>query len=150
MVSFRKRLRLGGALLSMWLWACGSGSAAAPDPEYQRLARAGTVEPKSELEREILEALPGMEPGEPVEVGDGRAVADREYAAASGRTCRYVTIYAPRDAGASSRLACRQNSAWSFVPEVLAPESPMIESADEQPSAAGPAVRSAEPGGGIQ
>jgi len=47
-------------------------------------------------------------------------VADAPYSAASGKTCRRLTLTPQKPPKASrTRLACRDGDAWGFVPSVF-------------------------------
>ena len=132
-------LRRALALLPLaWLgWACGAGTQA-PDPEYQRLSSAGIEEPQNEFERELLRRLPELAPGEPAAIAGGEVVADRPYAAASGRSCRQLVLTPPGASSTSFRLACLIDGAWALVPDVLAPSSPPAAEAAPEPISRSP------------
>ena len=101
---------------------CGPGPRPPADPAYAELVEPRTERPASDFERALLGALPDLAPEEPATVGGRRVVAGRRYLAASGRTCRELSVDAP--AGDRQRLACIIDGAWAFVPAVLAPDSP--------------------------
>jgi hypothetical protein len=129
-MSFRRQC-LGPVLaaFSALLVACGGSGSHTPDPEYQKLSRANVEQPATAFERELLSVLPELEAGVRVEVAGGQVIAERAYAAASGRSCRSLLI-TPPDAGLSrSRLACLVDGAWAFVPDVIAPAGPADEGA---------------------
>jgi hypothetical protein len=110
------------AVSSALLVACGGSGSHTPDPEYQKLSRANVEQPATAFERELLSVMAELEAGVRVEVAGGQVIAERAYAAASGRTCRRVSIEPPEEPP-GSRLACVVDGAWSFVPQVLAPDS---------------------------
>lgn len=75
------------------------------------------VAPGDELERELLRRLPELPSQQPVSINDATVLAGAPYFAASGRTCRALTI---EGAGPSrSRLACREDGDWFFVPAIF-------------------------------
>jgi hypothetical protein len=71
----------------------------------------------------VLERLNDMPTQKRQTVGNLSVVADPPYAAASGRTCRRVTLTSTAKPQTSTmRLACKDGKAWQFVPSVfLAP-----------------------------
>jgi hypothetical protein len=125
--------------LSSLLLACGGSGSNTPDPEYQKLSQANVEEPATAFERELLARLAELEPGVRVEVAGGAAIAERAYASASGRTCRRVSIEPP-EAAPGSRLACLVDGAWSFVPQVLAPDSLPVEPGEPRSQGPGEAA----------
>jgi len=116
-----KRWRLVVAILPLAAIACSSGNRAKPlDPSYASLVEPATREPSDDVERAILRRLGQLAPNAEESI-DGQVVtAGPPYAAASGRTCRMVTIRPAKQSEPSrSRLACLVDEVWSFVPEVL-------------------------------
>ena len=115
-------------LVSLWLLpailataGCGAGT---PEPDAQAVRDAadtgGTVEPSSAEEQKVLDGLSDLAPGKTHNVGSLRVVADRPYFAASGRTCRRVTMTpGSGKASAATRLACTEGQKWFFVPDVF-------------------------------
>lgn len=83
------------------------------------------IEPANQTEREILQRLPALAPEQPVTIEGAIVSAAAPYHAASGRTCRFLTITGA-DRSSRSRLACREDAAWFFVP-------PIFQSDDSQP-----------------
>jgi hypothetical protein len=83
----------------------------------------GTAEPASPSELKVLAALDELAPGQPRAIGDLSVVADAPYHAASGRTCRGVTLTSTLPPKHSrTRLACKHGQQWQFAPSVfLAP-----------------------------
>lgn len=69
------------------------------------------------LEQDVLRALPSLESGQARPVGNALVVAEPIYTAASGRTCRALSI----GVGGKNvaRLACHSGGTWYFVPDVF-------------------------------
>jgi hypothetical protein len=76
------------------------------------------IAPSSESERALIQQLATLPSGVKRTVGDAVVTADAPYEAASGRTCRQVSISSPRKR--MRRLACSDGKAWFFVPDVFA------------------------------
>ena len=71
-------------------------------------------------EEEVLAALDGAAAGAPILTSGGvSATGDEPYAAASGRSCRWVNISYPAS-GTRRQLACRQEGRWQWVSGVSA------------------------------
>jgi hypothetical protein len=121
---------------------------AQPRAEHAAVSPPSAVAPGDELERELLRRLPELPPEQPVSIQDATVLAGAPYFAASGRTCRALTIqgtaqspaqgtaqspaqgttqspaqHADRSSGAEPRprLACREDGDWFFVPQVFRP-----------------------------
>jgi hypothetical protein len=121
-----------------------------PGPEHAAVSPPSAVAPGDELERELLRRLPELPAEQPVSIDDATVIAQAPYFAASGRTCRALTIRGPgRGPGAAppqassqaspapspatsgdasatasggasrSRLACREDGDWFFVPQIF-------------------------------
>lgn len=69
------------------------------------------------LEQALLRALPSLPSGRPRQIEGATVMAEAAYTAASGRTCRTLSIQA--NGKARSRLACHAEGAWYFVPDVF-------------------------------
>lgn len=106
-------------------FACGP-SAPPQEPGYEAMVASNTSEPKTEVERALLQRLAALESATqpkdtavPVSGGElsvlgTTVVLGSVYDAASGRQCRSITIEAqPR------RLVCRFESDWAFVDDVF-------------------------------
>lgn len=111
-------------VLSALTFGCGGSNeyyAPEPDPYYQRVIEPGQVEPANESEAQLLEQLSEVPVDTPTAIGSCTAVAGASYVAGSGRICRRLAIQCP-DAGAASamRVACTDQTAWFFVPDVFA------------------------------
>jgi hypothetical protein len=108
-------------LLLLLAAACGGATLPPDDPAVlDANDTGGTVAPGNESERQLLAALGQMPAGAEQRIGSMRAVADRPYHAASGRTCRRVTFGASGPQGQSrTRLACSSGKEWFFVPDVF-------------------------------
>ncbi len=115
------RWRLVAATLPLIAVSCSSSHRPEPrDPSYASLVEPGTREPSDDVERAILARLGELEPGAEEHIDGQVVVAGAPYAAASGRTCRTVTIRPSAQAAKpSSRLACLVEDVWAFVPDVL-------------------------------
>lgn len=113
---------------------------APPRAEHAAVSPPSAVAPGDELERELLRRLPELPPEQPISIQNATVLAGAPYYAASGRTCRPLTIQgaeqppgqgaeqspgqgSERSAGTEPRprLACREDGDWFFVPEVFRP-----------------------------
>jgi len=106
------------------LAGCGASQEqpiAAPAP-----VGGGTAEAGSPAEEKVLERLADMPPSKSQRIGELAVLAEAPYTAASGKTCRRVTLTkaaAPRSS--RTRLACSDGEAWQYVPDVfLSPPNP--------------------------
>lgn len=116
---------LACALLALLAPGCTrSHHVAEPGP-----SAPSTIEPADEVEREILQRLPTLTPEQPVTIDGAIVSAAAPYHAASGRTCRSLTI-TNADRSARSRLACREDAAWFFVPQVFRADEPQSRGTD--------------------
>lgn len=88
-----------------------------------------TIEPANEIEREILQRLPALAPEQPVTIEGAMVSAAAPYHAASGRTCRFLTITSA-DRSSRSRLACHEDAAWFFVPSIFQSDDPQPRGTD--------------------
>jgi hypothetical protein len=113
--------------------AAGCAGPRLAGPEHAAVSPPSAVAPGDELERELLRRLPELPAEQPVSIDDATVIARAPYFAASGRTCRALTIQGPGAAspaaspaalgGASrSRLACREDGDWFFVPQIFRSE----------------------------
>ena len=99
---------------------CGSASqnrdAEAPTP----LLGSGKAEAASPAEAKVLEQLERLPVAQARTVDALSVVADAPYAAASGKTCRRLTL-TPLEPPKTSRtrLACKDAGHWGFVPSVF-------------------------------
>jgi hypothetical protein len=71
----------------------------------------------------VLKALVSLPSGKPQQVAGATVVAEPAYVAASGRTCRALSINATNRVDPRHRLACTNGGAWFFVPEVFGLEA---------------------------
>jgi len=93
----------------------GTGTAASDSPSTTEIATA----PQTPDEK-VLAALDGAAAGAPILIGGGvSATGDEPYAAASGRSCRWVNI-SYTGSGTRRQLACRQEGRWQWVSGVSA------------------------------
>ncbi|WP_428265145.1 hypothetical protein [Haliangium sp.] len=93
-----------------------------PPPRNPDLWRPSVSEPVDGAEREILLELPSLAPGQQASIAGRVVVAEAPYPAASARTCREVHISSDAGGPERARLACREDDAWFFVPEVFQPQ----------------------------
>lgn len=75
--------------------------------------------PRSESERALLQQLATLPSGVARRIADATVTAEAPYEAASGRTCRAISVSSPATAKKSRRLACNDGKAWFFVPDVF-------------------------------
>lgn len=101
-----------------------AGCATVRDPWFDRMVETGTVEPTSEVERQVLAQMDELPPDAPVTVAGKQVLAGLAYPAASGRTCRSLRIE-----GSRASLACRADGTaddegapqWFLAPDVFGP-----------------------------
>lgn len=101
--------------LSLVITGCGGG-----EPVVEGPGTGGRVEAGSDDERRILAQADALPAGEKTTVGSLAVVADEPYFAASGRTCRWLTVFTGK-VGGDRRLACKDQRGWFFAPDVLGP-----------------------------
>lgn len=118
------RVRTGRAMLvsavCVVMLGCGSAShnrdAEAPTP----LLGSGKAEAASPAEAKVLEQLERLPVAQARTVDALSVVADAPYAAASGKTCRRLTLTPIEPPKTSrTRLACKDAGHWGFVPSVF-------------------------------
>lgn len=121
-------LRMGRSCIRLAALALAIIGCAKPPLEPRAAADAndvgGTFEPKTELERAVLQALPGLPDNAPKKIAGATVVAEAAYAAASDRTCRALTFSDKADGQATRRLACLSGGHWVFVPDVFGSSAP--------------------------
>lgn len=97
------------------------GCASQPRGEPRDVADANdtgrSLPAQTRLEQDVLRALPSLESGQARPVGNAKVVAEAAYTAASGRTCRALSI-GVRGKNLP-RLACHSGGSWYFVPDVF-------------------------------
>ena len=119
----RGRAHRGLALLAcVGLAGCGAAPVRDEDVFHEPALRPGVVPPASEAERELLSRLASLEPDREVRIGDHVFVPRARYAAASGRACMRIEV-----AGDGARVACEDDGAWVFVPDVFGGDDPFRE-----------------------
>lgn len=115
------------AVLACVLWGAGCGGA--PEPREQDIwhrsqLRPGRVPAETKGEQELLARLGDVPTGEPVTVAGQVFVVDAPYAAASGRTCRSITVRGPEGEGQPEvKLACDGPGGWELVPDPFAQDA---------------------------
>lgn len=111
------------AALLLSLGGTGCGGAETPaerDIWYTSSLRPGHVAPETQGERELLARMGQVPANEPVTFGGQTFVVDEPYFAASGRQCRSVTVRpTPEAERVEVKLACEDDTAWVFVPDVF-------------------------------
>jgi hypothetical protein len=96
---------------------CGSQPSAEPRDVADATDTGRALPAHTRLEQALLRALPTLPSGQPRQIAGSTIVAEAPYTAASGRTCRPVSI---QENGKSlARLACQRDGAWYFVPDVF-------------------------------
>lgn len=73
---------------------------------------------RNDAERDVLRALPSLPSGTERNVSGITVTAEPAYVAASGKTCRALTLGSGQKSPVS-RLACSEGQAWFFVPGVF-------------------------------
>jgi hypothetical protein len=109
--------------LTYWLALASCGCASAPGAEARDLADANdtgsALGARSTSEAVVLTAVSSLPSGQPRQMAGTTVIAEPAYAAASGRTCRALSLNPTRPGKASHRLACTTGGAWFFVPDVF-------------------------------
>ncbi|HSC87639.1 MAG TPA: hypothetical protein VLC09_10230 [Polyangiaceae bacterium] len=122
------------ALLALGAVACGSPQDARHPDDAVATEVPGRLEPTSAAERQVLTSLDQWKPDTAQKVGADTVVAERPYLAASGQQCRNVRF------SQASRLACRDDQGWYFVPDVFGNDpGPTAGVTDAPPAPAQPA-----------
>lgn len=103
------------ALLLPVLGGLGCGGAE-PVPDNP----GGRVEAVDDDERSILAEIERLPTGEQTTLGATTVVAEEPYRAASGNTCRWLSL-TTRGGASARRLACSDGASWFFAPDVLGP-----------------------------
>ena len=117
-VRARPRVLLG--LVCAALVGCASTNQELTSEQPQSVMGDGTAEPASPAETKVLAQLEQLPPTQASTIDGLSVVADAPYAAASGKTCRRLTLTSVKPPKASRvRLACRNGDAWGFVPSVF-------------------------------
>ncbi len=104
-------------LISFALLACSSPPDARSSADAQAIESGGRRAPTTDEERQLLDAIAAAKPGGSAQLGKIKLAISGEYAAASGATCREVSI-AGSARSDSQRLACGDAEGWFFVPSV--------------------------------
>lgn len=115
------------ALMLAAALAAGCGAGARTRPESAAVSPPSAVAPGDDLERELLRRLPELPAEQPVAINDATVIARAPYFAASGRTCRALIIQGSGQGSGSearSRLACREDGDWFFVPPIFRSAAP--------------------------
>ena len=122
----RAKILTAAFLVATALSGCGASAdyyAPEPDPYYQRVIAPGRVPAANGAETALLSGLADLAPNEEATFGADVFIAGTPYMAASGLVCR--SIVGPGSAaGGQTRLACTDQTAWFFVPDVHGSEPP--------------------------
>lgn len=112
----------------------------------------GRHEPKTDEERKLLARVAVLPTNVREKVGRKTVSASEPYQAASGYSCRNVTI--ERGGEQSRRLACGDKSGWFFVPDIFhqgesvdVPSEPVVQVSATGEAEAVDSPRSSGPGG---
>ena len=105
------------------MFGCASTNQDVTPQEPGSAVGDGTAEAASPAEAKVLTMLEQLPPAQARSIEGLNVVADAPYSAASGKTCRRLTLTPLKPPKTSrTRLACRDGAAWGFVPSVfLAP-----------------------------
>ncbi|HEY6722710.1 MAG TPA: DVU3141 family protein [Polyangiaceae bacterium] len=119
----RARPRVLFTLVCSVLVGCGSTSGNVSPDAPSPVLGDGTAEAASPAETKVLARLDQLPVAEARSVDTISVVADAPYAAASGKTCRRLTLTPSTPPKTTrTRLACKDADRWGFVPSVfLAP-----------------------------
>jgi hypothetical protein len=107
-------------LCALLLSACGAKRAAEPRDLADANDTGAALAARSNLERAVLGSVSSIPIGQPTRIAGATVTAEAAYSAASGRTCRAVSMTADSQEATSHRLACSSGKAWFFVPDVFA------------------------------
>lgn len=115
---------LFNSLVCIVMLGCGTTNQDVRAEEPGTVIGDGTAEAASPAEAKVLAGLDRLPAAKEASVDNLSVVADPPYAAASGKTCRRLTLTSLRPPKPSNtRLACRNAEGWAFVPSVyLAPK----------------------------
>lgn len=105
-------------VLMTGLLGCGHEMAASARDVNDANDTGRTLQAKTAAERAILAELPRLPTDSPRQLSGLTVLAHAPYSAASGRTCRILSLRQPTRQ-AHERLACSDGSAWFFVPDVF-------------------------------
>lgn len=101
-------------------FGCSSTSSNANADSPASVLGDGTAEAASPAEAKVLARLDELPVAEARAVDGISVVAEAPYAAASGKTCRRLTLTPSTPPKTSrTRLACKDAERWGFVPNVL-------------------------------
>jgi len=102
------------------MFGCGSTNQGVSAEAPGQMFGDGTAEAASPAEAKVLERLDQLPVAQARSVDSLNVVADAPYAAASGKTCRRLTLTSLEPPKTSrTRLACRNGEGWGFVPSVF-------------------------------
>jgi hypothetical protein len=118
------RTRLQGSLLLLLLGSLAAACSPVLSASARDVADANdtgnAIGAKNASERTVLQRLPGLPSGKAERLGSLNVTAEAPYTAASGRTCRALSLSDEPRQQAVPRLACTKGGAWFFVPDVFA------------------------------
>jgi hypothetical protein len=108
----------GALILAMTAGGC-SRPAVEPRAVADANDTGATLAPRNDVERAVLKAVSSLPTGAPSRVAGATVVAEAAYTAASGRTCRSLSINNPPGSQSVYRLACANGGSWFFAPDVF-------------------------------
>lgn len=106
--------------LAATLIGCSSPPQTSPRDAADANDTGRRLAPNGAGERELLGQVPSLPSNAPRHIGHTTVVAEAPYQAASGRTCRALTVTSEQKAQSALRLACSDGKTWFFVPDVFA------------------------------
>lgn len=107
-------------MLALLLNGCSAQPSSSPRDVADANDTGRTLVPQTPSERLLLEQLSQLPNGTARRVGDASVIAEAPYSAASGHTCRAVTLASSQSRKATRRLACSNEGHWFFVPDIFA------------------------------
>jgi hypothetical protein len=104
------------SLLAFFVMSCAGSQPAATSGAPA--SAGGTIPPADSSEQEVLDRVGNLPPRAAVRVQGLTVFADYPYTAASGRTCRRLTL-TRTGRQPTDRMACSDGKSWFFVPSVF-------------------------------
>jgi hypothetical protein len=99
--------------------ACSSQPAASASDIASANDTGRTVTATNDGERALLKEVANLPSGASRQVQGLTVRAGKTYAAASGRTCRALTVTSSGSKAPTERLVCSDGASWFFVPDVM-------------------------------